>query len=165
MVRFFLVICFLYFHPIYAQDIIYVEECDEIEIGFQPPEFYPIYRIEKNEGDIFSLQTLLSDSIDCPLENCDSISSSRVVIQFIVQKNGEISDIKIVKGINREIDKAAVRVINRLECIKPAITRNKPIQFKEVISVKINFKNAKTQSSFWAFLHFTVWQHFSERNL
>jgi hypothetical protein len=141
MVRiYFVIICLFYIPHIFAQEVIYVNECEEEEVGFQPPEEYPVYRLGKYESnDIFSFLTMLSDSIKCPFENCDSISG-RVIIRFFVQKTGEISDVKIVRGINKDIDKEAVRVFNLLRCVKPAITRKKPIQYKEVIPIKINFQ-------------------------
>ena len=144
MVRFFLIsICFFCFHHINAQEVNYINENEnEMEVG-NTPEKFPIYRLDEHVGNLHSLLMFLSDSIVCPLANCDSISG-RVIIQFIVQKNGEISDIKIVKGINEEINKAAIRVINRLECIKPAITRKKPVQYKEVIPITIYFKKNRT---------------------
>jgi hypothetical protein len=118
----------------------YFDKCDEEEIGFQPPEKYPVYQFGKYiSDDIFSFCPILSDSINCLFENCDSISG-RVVVQFYVRKNGEISDIKIVEGINNDIDKEVVKVFNLLRCIKPAFIRKKPIQYKEVIPIKINFK-------------------------
>ncbi|MBK9353484.1 MAG: energy transducer TonB [Bacteroidetes bacterium] len=33
-------------------------------------------------------------------------------MNFIVGKNGEINDIKIVKSINKDLDKEAIRVIS-----------------------------------------------------
>jgi hypothetical protein len=130
----------MFFYAYSQEDSIEYVKCDSLTIvGITHPEALPVYRLGKCVGKIFSLRPFLSDSIDCPLENCDSISG-RVFIQFFVQKNMEISNIKIIKGVNRDIDKVAVRIVNRLECITPAMIGKKPIQYKEVIPVIIEFK-------------------------
>ena len=108
------------------------------EIGRWVPEESPIYRFDKYEGSLISLRPILSDSIRCPFENCDSISG-RIIIQFFVQANGEISDIKVRKGINDSIDKEVVRVIEHLKCIRPAYIRKKPVKHKEIIGFTVNF--------------------------
>jgi hypothetical protein len=117
MVRAFLTtMCLLCVNLIYTQkENIYVElsNDDEKVIGMWLVEESPIYRFNKYEGDIGLLQPILSDSIICPFENCDSISG-KIFIQFFVQANREISDVKVLKGINYDIDKEAVRIIKRL---------------------------------------------------
>ena len=62
----------------------------------------------------------------------------KVVVQFIVNKDGTIADAKVVKSVNPYLDKEAMRVIRMMPNWKPGIQDNKPC--KTMVAVPIVFK-------------------------
>ena len=38
----------------------------------------------------------------------------RVILEFVVEKNGKIGRVKILKGLDKHVDKAAIEVIEKL---------------------------------------------------
>lgn len=69
-----------------------------------------------------------------------SISSTKIYVEFVVTKEGKIKDAKVKKGINPELDKEALRVINSMPQWKPGKQNGKPVNVKMVIPIQLEFK-------------------------
>lgn len=136
MVRiYFIIFCLSCCLHIFAQEVIYVDECEEdiVEVGLTPEDM-PVYQLGNQQGELLEFHHTFSDYIEPPVAYCDSVRKW-VVIQFDVETSGEISNIKILKGLNAEMDREAVRVIKLLKCIRPAYTRGQPVKHQETIPV------------------------------
>lgn len=79
----------------------------------------------------------------------ETTKEGRVFIQFVVDKTGQTSEIKVVKGLSEENDKEALRIMNLMSEYykwKPAEQQgtkvkcrmNVPILFKRIKKVKSN---------------------------
>lgn len=62
----------------------------------------------------------------------------RVYIQFVIDKNGKVTNVSIARGIDPNLDKEAKRVVRNLPAWKPGKQRGKPVPVTYV--VPINFK-------------------------
>ncbi len=62
----------------------------------------------------------------------------RVIVEFIVESNGEISNLKVTKSVDELLDEEALRVIKVSPKWKPAIVNGTPVRVK--ISVPVEFK-------------------------
>ena len=65
--------------------------------------------------------------------NTDPIKRTKIYVQFIVDKNGTIKNLKVLKGINPLLDKEALRVMNMMPKWKPGN------QNGETVPVIINY--------------------------
>ncbi len=64
--------------------------------------------------------------------------TGKVIIDFVIEIDGKISDIKVVKGIGYGCDDEAVRVVKLMPKWIPAKINGKPIRFK--LTLPIVFK-------------------------
>lgn len=62
----------------------------------------------------------------------------KVIVQFIVNKDGTIADAKVVKSVTPSLDREAMRVIRMMPTWKPGIQDDKPC--RTMIAVPIVFK-------------------------
>lgn len=62
----------------------------------------------------------------------------KVYVQFTVTKEGEISNPKVIKGINEELDREALRIISRMPKWKPGYQNGKPVNVN--YTFPINFR-------------------------
>ena len=53
-------------------------------------------------------------NINYPVINSENNIQGRVVCQFVVGRNGEIEDVKVVRGVDPSLDKEAIRVIKAM---------------------------------------------------
>ncbi|MFN5417936.1 MAG: energy transducer TonB [Flavobacteriia bacterium] len=77
-----------------------------------------------------SLSAYISRSIIYPKEALDSLISGRVYMKFVVEKDGSITNVSIVKGISDspEINAEALRVIKEMPMWKPAKNGGKAVR-------------------------------------
>ncbi len=69
--------------------------------------------------------------------NSQACISGRVYVNFIIDTLGQVSNVKIARGIREEFDKEAERVVKLLNNWKPGTIRGKKIAVK--YTVPINF--------------------------
>ena len=64
----------------------------------------------------------------------------RVMVGFCIDVDGTVSDVKVVSGVDRDLDKEAVRVIASSPKWKPAIRDGKPVRTHVVFPVIFRLK-------------------------
>ncbi|MCF6167482.1 TonB family protein [Lutibacter sp.] len=81
------------------------------------------------------LAKYLSKNIRYPKNSENSSSRGKVIVCFKIEKNGKISTIEIVKGINKILNKEAKRVIANMPNWKPALRDSNPIASEVTIPI------------------------------
>lgn len=64
----------------------------------------------------------------------------RVILQFVVEKDGQISNVELLRKVDPWLDEEAIRVIRSLPRITPASQRGKPVRMSFVVPIKIELK-------------------------
>lgn len=59
----------------------------------------------------------------------------RVFVEFVVEKNGTLTDIRVVKGIGAGCDEEAIRVISNAPNWKPGKQRGNPVRVRMVMPI------------------------------
>nr|WP_308757624.1 energy transducer TonB [uncultured Bacteroides sp.] len=104
---------------------------DEIfEVVEEKPDF--------SNGGMVGLMRYLRDNIKYPTVAQETGTQGRVTVQFVVNKDGSIVDVKVAKGIDPYLDKEAVRVISTMPKWKPGKQRGVPVRCK--FTVPVTFK-------------------------
>ena len=106
------------------------EEKDSV---YNQPEVMPEY-----PGGMDALMKYLSGNIKYPEQAKEKNIQGRVLVTFIVEKNGSISDVKVVKGIGNGCDEEAVRVISAMPKWKPGMQNGKKVRVS--FAIPISFK-------------------------
>ncbi len=78
------------------------------------------------------------DYIKYPQSAMNSGIQGRVIVEFIVEKSGEVSSVEVVKSVDDALDAEAVKVVKASPKWKPGIKGGVPVRVK--ISVPIEFK-------------------------
>jgi len=66
--------------------------------------------------------------------------TGRVFVSFVVDKTGSVTDVKILRGVDKYLDAEAVRVVKSLPKFSPGKQRGKPVkvQYNVPISFRLN---------------------------
>lgn len=94
--------------------------------------------VEKNPEFSYngmSLMQYLGKSIKYPTIAQETGTQGRVIVQFVVNKDGSIVDVKVVRGVDPYLDKEAIRVISTMPKWKPGEQRGKPVRCKFTVPV------------------------------
>lgn len=114
-------------------DFVMVEPEPEPEEVFMVVEDQPEF-----PGGTAALMEFLRKNIKYPSICRENNIQGRVLVTFVVNKDGSIVEVEIAKGVNPSLDKEAVRVISQMPKWKPGYQRGKPVRVK--YSVPVNFR-------------------------
>ena len=110
------------------------EEEEEEEVIFVVVESMPEF-----PGGQQALFKYINENVKYPVIAQENGIQGRVICQFVVNKDGSIVDIEVVRsGGDPSLDKEAVRVVKSMPKWKPGKQRGKPVRVK--FTVPINFK-------------------------
>ncbi|MCK5782465.1 MAG: energy transducer TonB [Flavobacteriales bacterium] len=142
----------------------------ETEIEFQkstPPPLMPVE--EEEEEEVYNFQVVESQPIYPGCENFSDKQSryicfqknimkhvrknfkypeiaremgiqGRVIIKFVIGKDGVISDATVLRGIDKSLDEEAIRIVRSIPKMTPASQRGRavPVSFMIPITFKLN---------------------------
>ena len=80
----------------------------------------------------------LSENIKYPKKALKNGITGKVFIQFVIDKTGKVTNVTAVRGVEKSLDKEAVRVIKSMPKWKPGIKDGQPVKVK--YTIPINFK-------------------------
>ena len=94
-----------------------------------PEEVYPKY-----PGGTEKMFEFIADNLRWPDD--DACIQGRVVVSFIVEKDGSLTDVKVVKSLDPAFDKEAVRVVKSMPKWEPGMWNGKPARVKYCIPIR-----------------------------
>ena len=68
------------------------------------------------------------------------VVEGRVIVQFVVDKDGSVMDAKVVRSIDPLLDKEALRVINLMPKWKPGKNQGEAVRIRYTIPVTFKLK-------------------------
>ena len=89
-------------------------------------------------GGQSALNKFIGENIRYPQQAIELNISGKVFVQFVVRTTGEISNIKVAKGVNLPLDSESVRVVKKMPNWNPGTINGKPVNM--YFNLPINFK-------------------------
>ena len=89
-------------------------------------------------GGETALLQFLSSNVRYPTVAEENEIQGRVVVTFIVERDGSITEVKVAKGVDPSLDREAVRVIKSMPKWKAGTQNGKPVRVK--YSVPVTFR-------------------------
>lgn len=114
-----------------AEDDEEVEEQQIFTVVESMPEF---------PGGMGALMKYLAENIKYPALAKESGIQGRVFINFVVEPDGSISNVKVLRGIGGGCDEEAVRVVKSMPNWKPGKQRGKPVRVSYNLPVKFTLQ-------------------------
>lgn len=104
----------------------------------EKPEHH-VEQMPQYPGGEMELMKYLSSNIKYPTMAAEQGIEGRVVLQFVVGKDGRISDVKVVRTLDPACDKEAVRVVKSMQKWIPGMQngRNVPVYFTLPVLFKL----------------------------
>ena len=86
-------------------------------------------------GGLQQMMKDLASSLVYPEEAVKSQTEGKVVIGFIVDKSGKITDCKVIKSVTAELDAAAIAAVKQLKPFEPAKVNGEPVMIEYALPV------------------------------
>ncbi|MCL1850529.1 MAG: energy transducer TonB, partial [Bacteroidetes bacterium] len=79
-------------------------------------------------GGLDSMYQFLRENLIYPTEAKEKGISGQVFLEFVVEKDGSVSNVKVIKGTHPELDAEALRAVKLLPKWKPGKQNGKPVR-------------------------------------
>ena len=97
-------------------------------------------------GGIEALYKYVMTEIRYPKEARTNGVEGQIFVQFVVDKDGSISEVQTVKGIGAGCDQEGERVLKSATAFKPATQRGKPVRVRLLMPITFKLNKGKTNS-------------------
>ena len=97
--------------------------------------FTVVEELPQYPGGMQAFYEYVSREIWYPKEARTGGVEGRVDVQFVVEKDGSLSDVKTIKGIGADCDREAVRVLQNAPSFKPGRQRGKPVRVRMLMPI------------------------------
>jgi len=111
-----------------------VEESEEVDVSSLV--FTVVERMPQFPGGDQALLSYISKNLVYPKDAFSNGIEGRVVVTFIVNRDGSISNTEVVRGVHQSLDVEAMRVIAGLPKWKPGTQRDIPVNVKYTVPVQ-----------------------------
>lgn len=105
--------------------------------------FSAVEQIPEFPGGFNAFGDFLAENIKYPEQARRNKVQGRVIIAFVVEKDGSLTDIRIARGVENDIDQEAVRVIKLSPRWKPGIQRGKPVRVAFALPIAFSLDGAR----------------------
>ena len=86
-------------------------------------------------GGVQAMMEFMKNNLRYPEELRAKGTQGRVVVQFVVNKDGSLSDVNVIRKLDPLMDAEALRVINAMPRWKPGMQDGKPVAVKYTVPV------------------------------
>lgn len=129
--------------------IVYNEKWNEVMQSDPGTPDNPIFEVvehmpEFTGGGMPALMEYLSKNIKYPEAAMKKGIQGRGIVQFVVEKDGSITNVKILRSVDPELDKEAVRVVSAMPKWKPGTQRGEAVRVRFTVPVMFRLTEDKT---------------------
>ena len=89
-------------------------------------------------GGQAALMKYIEENMRCP--DPESDASGRVIVQFVIGKDGTVKDPKVVRGITPALDEEALRLVRNMPKWKPGKQMGKAVDVRYTLPVTFKWK-------------------------
>lgn len=90
-------------------------------------------------GGIYKLLTFIAKNYEYPKEAVKNGVDGLVEIDFVVDRDGHIEDIKVKSDLGFNTGEAGIRVVKMLKKWKPGILRGEPVRVGYTLPIRLNY--------------------------
>lgn len=131
-----------------SDDINLIKEHKEEVVQEKPREekkkeevFSHVEQMPKFPGGDAELYKFISNNLNYPAMAIENNVQGRVVVQFVVTKDGSIGNVKVVRSVDRDLDNEAIRVCKKLPKFIPGKQNGQPVNVWYTLPVTFKLQN------------------------
>lgn len=95
-------------------------------------------------GGMPALMKWLQDNMKYPKEAQDAKQQGRVIVSFVVEKDGSITNVRVVKSVTPALDEEAIRVVKAMPKWNPGMQNGEPVRVNYTVPISFQLYGGKT---------------------
>lgn len=109
-----------------------------VDMGDNPLNFRIVEQLPEFPGGMSAFVKWLTDNLKYPPSAQRQNIQGRVVVTFIINRDGSVADLKVAQSVNPMLDREALRVARMMPRWKPGVANNRPC--RTMMAIPIEFK-------------------------
>ena len=115
--------------------VVVVKSKDKEEEAKDDKVFNVVEQLPEFPGGMGEMMKFLSMNVKYPESAKEAGRQGRVIVQFVVEKDGSISSAKILKSVSPELDAEALRVVNVMPKWTPGMQKGQPARVRFTLPI------------------------------
>lgn len=108
--------------------------------------FTIVEKMPKFPGGDNALLKHINSELVFPADAAENGAHGRVIVTFVVTKNGSVQDASVMRSIYPSLDAEALRVINALPKWEPGEQRGQPVNVKYTVPIQFNHPDESSEN-------------------
>lgn len=104
--------------------------------GGEPEEFTIVEQMPEFEGGDAAMLKYLANNIEYPRKAIRTNIEGTVMVSFLIDTDGSIKQVEVVRGIGMGCDEEAVRVVSSMPGWKPGKQNGQAVRVRRIIPIK-----------------------------
>ena len=144
-----------------VNEIVVVEQAPADQKEVKPVEMPNAMKVEKAEKEAFdvveqmpqfpggpaALMQFLSTNVKYPKEAFEQGIQGRVIANFVVEKDGSITEARVVKSVDPALDAEALRVVGTMPKWAPGTQNGEPVRVKYTVPITFRLQGGKAEKA------------------
>ena len=117
-----------------------VEKKEEKPVEKKEEVFRSVEQMPQFPGGDAALTKFLSSHINYPPMAAENNIQGKVIVQFVVGKDGRVGEVKVVRSVDKDLDREAVRVCKMLPKFTPGRQNGQPVSVWYTLPVQFKLQ-------------------------
>ena len=117
-------------------EVVFEEPVEEVVVEDENQIFTVVEQQPEFEGGYEAMINFIKKNLRYPASARRMGVDGTVYVQFVVSKDGSISEVKTIRGISADCDREAERVVKAMPAWKPGRQNGKPVFVRFVLPIK-----------------------------
>ena len=123
----------------------------------QPDVFDVVEGMPQFPSGEAALMRYLSQNIRYPKEAMEAKTQGRVIVQFVIEKDGSISGAHVVKSVNPQLDAEALRVVSAMPNWTPGTHNGQTVRVKYAVPISFRLEGNEKPNVVGTFTPVAEW--------
>jgi protein TonB len=113
----------------------------EPEVEEEPQVFFIVENMPEFPGGELALRKFIAENVRYPEMAKENDIQGTVYVRFVVDTDGSVKNVEVIRGVDPLLDKEAIRVIQSLPKWKPGKQRGKAVKVSHSVPIKFALQN------------------------
>ncbi len=107
---------------------------------FNPDVYTIVEQMPEYPGGLLGMRKFVAMTIRYPVEAQENGIVGKVFVSFVISETGEVTNIKLAKGVHKSLDQEAIRAVSQMGKWKPGMHDGKPVKVSYTIPITFDIK-------------------------
>ena len=125
-----------------AVEIVEIADVDQpVEVEEEQTVFVIVEDMPEFPGGELALRKYIAENVRYPVMAKENDIQGTVYVRFVVDKDGSVNNVEILRGADPLLDREAIRVVESLPKWKPGKQRGKAVKVSHSVPIKFALQN------------------------